>query len=155
MYRNWIGRNPRFPSRLWADVHVPNSLDDLTTVLNSSNNAAESLNRALNRLVPTGGALSVANATKALTLFKRQAIERLIQLRSYDVTPPSNRESTLSSLIRLQYHLELKKVLNKPIDDKTKMIDLLQNAMRDFRTSLNRAMIFILYNTIKPRIFHL
>ena len=136
MYNNWIGRNPRFPSRLWADVHVPSDLNDLTTVLNSSNNAAESLNRALNRLVPGGGALSVANATKALTLFKRQSIEKLIQLRSYDVTPPSNRESTLSTLIRLQYHLQLKKVLNKPLDNKSKMIDLLKNAMRDFRISL-------------------
>ena len=135
MYNNWIGRNPRFPSRLWADVHVPNDLNDLTTVLNSSNNAAESLNRALNRLVP-GGALSVANATKALTLFKRQSIEKLIQLRSYDVTPPSNRESTLSTLLRLQYHLQLKKVLNKPLENKSKMIDLLKDAMRDFRISL-------------------
>ena len=90
----------RFHPTKWATRHVPTSASQRLEEFESSTNLAEGLNSGLNKLIPKGAKLDFGKAVQCIRQYKRQKMNDLEYLKTFDRLPKTKKMVIVTQILR-------------------------------------------------------
>ena len=102
LLKNYINLSDdtRFHPKTWSTTHMPTSSNQMFTDFESSTNVAESLNAALNRMIPKSETFDLVKSTRSIREFKRSKLNDLLYLRTFDKLCASKKLSNVRQILR-------------------------------------------------------